>query len=281
MSFAWSSTVEDYYPIEPTPRWGHGLPENERLLKAMQKFDETYRNTLEELASCGDLLNGVPIDVDVARPELPNWNNHWFSTLDAASLVGFISLRKPKLYVEIGSGFSTRFARYAISSLGLATRLVSVDPYPRAEIDAICDETVRSSLETCDVTLFDQLHGGDILFFDGSHRAFENSDVTVFFLEILPRLKPGVLVHIHDICLPDDYPPVWKYRLYSEQYVLAAMLLCPSLPFKIVLPNYYVATRPTFRELANAVLSKCPAPVPLYYNNHGNIPPVSFWIETL
>ena len=119
-------------------------------------------------------------------------------------------------------------------------RIVSVDPEPRASIDALCDDVVRAGLEYSDLSLFNQLEAGDILFFDGSHRTFTNSDVTVFFLEIIPRLKPGITVHIHDIFLPVDYPPEWSRRLYSEQYMLAAMLLCKSSPVKTILPNWYV-----------------------------------------
>ena len=119
-------------------------------------------------------------------------------------------------------------------------------------------------LEDCDLSLFDQLKAGDILFFDGSHRSFTNSDVTVFFLELMPRLKPGVIVHIHDIFLPSDYPPEWERKMYSEQYILAAMLLCPTQPFKVLLPNFYI---------------ECDAEL------RGQVPPLapvtgaSFWIE--
>ena len=64
--------------------------------------------------------------------------------------------------------------------------------------------------------------------------------MTVFFLDLMPRLKRGVIVHIHDIFLPSDYPPEWERKMYSEQYILAAMLLCPTQPFKVLLPNFYI-----------------------------------------
>jgi hypothetical protein len=68
-----------------------------------------------------------------------------------------------------------------------------------------------------------------------------NSDVTVVFLEILPRLKPGVLVQLHDILLPYDYPPEWTNRFYSEQYLLAAYLLAEGDKLNIVLPNAFIS----------------------------------------
>ena len=78
---------------------------------------------------------------------------------------------------------------------------------------------MRQPLEAVDASEFGALTAGDVVFFDGSHRVFQNSDVTVFFLEILPALPPGVLVQIHDIFWPVDYPPAWADRYYSEQYM--------------------------------------------------------------
>src|ERR1035438_7582905 len=146
--------------------------------------------------------------IPVCQPKTsdePCWVNKWLSGLDTFALYGFVATCNPAVYIEVGSGFSTKVVRRAIRDMGLATRLVSIAPSPRAEIDRLCDEVIRQPLEACDLSLFDRLGSGDIFFMDGSHRSFMNSDVTVFFLEILPRLQPGVLVHIHDIFLPLDY----------------------------------------------------------------------------
>lgn len=196
---------------------------------------------------------GSPLRTNSARPLSPAWENGWFESLDAASLVGLLCQWKPRRYVEIGSGNSTIFARHAITSAGLSTTLTSIDPQPRAGIDALCDAIHRTPLEAADLALATGLEPGDVLFFDGSHRAFQNSDVVVFFLEVLPRLKPGILVHIHDMFLPDDYPPKWARRLYSEQYMLAAMMVHGQAPFEIVLPVHYVSTRPQFAAAVEAV----------------------------
>jgi len=80
-----------------------------------------------------------------------------------------------------------------------------------------------------------------MLFIDGSHHCFMNSDATVIFLEILPRLKSNVIVQIHDIFLPYDYPPGWENRYYSEQYLLAAYLLAGTKIFNIILPMQYIS----------------------------------------
>lgn len=137
-------------------------------------------------------------------------------------------------------------------------------------------------MEDCPAETFDDLRPGDILFFDGSHRVFANSDTTVLFLEVLPRLRPGVLVHLHDIFLPADYPPQWNRRLYSEQYLLGAMLLCAAPPFRVVLPNYFAGTDPRLAETIRGIFDSRPGEsIPFLYDNDAQIPGVSFWLETI
>jgi predicted O-methyltransferase YrrM len=229
------------------------------------------------------VLHQIPLNKDNGNAGYPFWLNGWFSTLDAASLVCFLSMRKPSRYIEIGSGFSTMFARFAINSQGLATSLTSIDPQPRADIDKHCDNVVRTRLEDCDLSVFDQLTAGDILFFDGSHRVFTNSDVTVFFLEVLPRLSPGVLVHMHDIFLPFDYVPQWNARLYSEQYILAAMLICERPPFDVVMPNYFVCKDDDLVKHVKSMFAPTDGghEIPMTYSNAAAVPGVSFWIQTV
>jgi hypothetical protein len=277
----WSSTVEDYYPVDPRVRWGYEKPSNPYIRQALEKHSGAYRETLRALAAHKGVLATVSSDPDPARPAAPYWNNIWFQSLDAAALVCLLAERNPARYVEIGSGHSTRFARHTIQQAKLRSRIASIDPEPRAEIDALCDRVSRCRLEDSDSRLFDELEAGDVLFFDGSHRLFQNSDVTVFFLEVLPRLKPGVLVHIHDIFLPDDYPASWTQRLYSEQYILAAMLLCQSRPFKTVLPNNFVSGHSELRNDALA-LFRTPdgalLPGACFQQSFGGS---SFWVETI
>ena len=117
-----------------------------------------------------------------------------------------------------GSGDAAKFARRAIQDHGLPTYLTSIDPQPRASIDRSCDRVVRSPLEEVDQQ-FAELQAGDFLFIDSSHRTFTNSDVTILFMNLLPRLRDGVVVHLHDIFWPFDYPPEWNDRYSSEQYL--------------------------------------------------------------
>jgi Methyltransferase domain len=259
------------YDLRIAPRWGYGLEANKHIERAIAAHRALYARTLNGFLKYGRVIAAIPGDSADEDPVLPQWNNTFFSGLDAASLVCFVLEARPRVYFEIGSGNSTKFACHAIKSNGLRTKVISIDPQPRAEIDALCDEVCRMRLEDCDHHIFSVLQAGDILFFDGSHRIFTNSDVAIFFLEILPSLPPGVLVHIHDIFLPLDYPPEWNDRFYSEQYILAAMLLCRDRPFDIVLPNCYVTSDPTLFKSASMLMSGTgidPAPA------------VSFWIQT-
>ena len=126
---------------------------------------------------------------------------------DAVALYGLLRRTRPQRYLEVGSGHSTRFARRAIRDEGLATTVTSIDPEPRARIDELCDLVIRRPVEALeDDGVFLELGPGDVLFIDGSHRTFTGSDVTVLLLEVVPRLAPGVLVQVHDVYLPRDYP---------------------------------------------------------------------------
>jgi hypothetical protein len=236
----WSYHVEDYYPVDPKPRWGYGKLPHERISEVLAKQRTKYAELLRSFSEHIDVMTTVPIQ-GKAEAGTPYWRNSWFENLDPISLMGMLLTKRPEKYFEIGSGNSTKFARHTIASARLETKLLSLDPEPRASIDTLCDSVIRRRLEDCDLSIFDDLNAGDIVFFDGSHRAFTNSDVTVFFLDVMPRLQSGVIVHIHDIMLPWDYLPGWKKRLYSEQYLLAAMLVCPQPLFRVLLPNFFVS----------------------------------------
>jgi hypothetical protein len=109
-------------------------------------------------------------------------------------------------------------------------------------------------LERADLAVFDGLTGDDMVFCDNSHRSFQNSDVTVFFLDVLPRLKSGPLIGVHDIFLPRDYPAKWLRRFYNEQYLLACWLLGNDR-LRIELPVYHVASTPELKQAFAPVLS--------------------------
>jgi hypothetical protein len=268
----WSAVARDYYPINVQPRWGYGRCSHEKIEQLLLAHIEFFRATLEDFRRCTSYFKSIPFEQ--TSSSRPHWNNVWFSTLDGAALMYFTISKAPVTYMEVGSGFSTKFVRAAISSAKLQTKVTSIDPQPRAEIDALCDEVIRSPLEDLDISTFDRLDAGDICFFDGTHRVFTNSDTTTFFIDVLPRLKTGVLVHVHDIFWPDDYTPKWNKRLYSEQYVLGAMLLSGSTRYRVVLPNYFVSKNP----ITIPIISDLGFPT-VYPGS--TIPGTSFWFEVV
>jgi hypothetical protein len=206
----------------------------------------------------------------MANPHAPHWLNGFLPGLDGISLYGIVASRRPKRFYEIGSGNSTNFAAAARRAHSPSTSIVSIDPAPRAEVDTLCDVVIRRALQDCDLTLFADLEPGDVLFLDGSHRVLQNSDVAIFFLEILPALRPGVLVHVHDIFWPADYPIEWAQRMYSEQYMLGMLLLFAEQSFEVLLPNAYVSWYEGLVGLFEPVWS---APHLLGTERHG----CSFW----
>lgn len=228
------------YPISPKSRWGYGRQPHYKLQELISCRRNYYQKNLESFKNLTTWLKQIPVTHIINDPIRPCWKQTWLP-LDGISLYSFLALRKPQVYLEVGSGNSTKFARQAISDHHLDTSIISIDPQPRAEIDQICDQIIRQPLEEADLTVFNQLDSGDVLFIDNSHQCFMNSDVTVAFLDVLPYLKKGVLVGFHDIFLPYDYPPKWIKRFYSEQYLLACYLLAEGGKFQIELPNAYIS----------------------------------------
>jgi len=273
------------YPVSPEPRYGYGKPAHPELQQLFERDRASYAELLAGLQRFRDNLVGIAADAAGPRGNEPVWNNDYFPPLDAMALYGFLCDRKPNIYLEVGSGNSTAFARRAIRDHALGTKIVSIDPHPRAEIDALCDSVVRKPFEQIDPCVLNDLGSGDILFIDSSHRSFTNSDVTVFFLETLPRLKPGILLHIHDIFLPYDYPPEWRGRYYSEQYLLACYLLadhCGTSRPSIILPNVFVSRDPALSALASKIWTGTPLE-PLFarlFPRFGGDLGVSLWLLT-
>ena len=263
------------------PRWGHGRPSHPRLATLLARGDDSYVETLEGFKQYR--ADMAKISMDKVGVGEPHWRNLLLFGLDGVSLYCFTRERAPKRYFEVGSGNSTLFVDRARRDGSTGTEIVSIDPYPRREVDDVCDRSIRAPLESIDLSLFDEIEAGDMVFLDGSHRVFMNSDVTVFFLDVLPELPPGVLVGVHDIHLPDDYFHEQAHRYYSEQYLMACFLLAECPWIKPVLPCWYATRHPTIGKLAQEI-------VPNYLEgasfSPGSLPAkhpegVIFWMLTL
>ena len=146
----------------------------------------------------------------------------WFPALDGAVAYSLVRARKPRRIVEVGSGHSTRILARALAD---GAEIVAIDPAPRTDIaDLPGVRVVPRTLQAAPAELFDSLAAGDVLFIDSSHILMPGSDVDLLLNRVLPRLPSGVLVHVHDIFLPFDYPAVWGWRNYNEQQGVAPLL---------------------------------------------------------
>ena len=241
------TTISFDYPTSAAnrPRWTAEAGSHPGVRRLIERDEPVWTETVRRISERGEELvrrhggSGIPETADEADPR-PRWRNAMMAGLDGVAFAAFLG-PETRQVLEIGSGNSTKFLRHLIGALELKARIVSVDPFPRAECDALCDTAIREPLETVDLALFDGLEPGDVVFFDGSHRCFMNSDVTTFFLDVLPRIPGGVAIGIHDVFLPDDYPEEWAERYYSEQYVLAAWLLGAEGRYRVTLPAYWVS----------------------------------------
>jgi predicted O-methyltransferase YrrM len=231
------------YKVAMKPRYGYGRKPHELLYKIINENRPAYTTFIQEILKNKGVLQQIKTSDKEINENAPAWNNGFLPGLDIAALYTAISYFKPARYVEIGSGNSTRVARKSITDNRCGTKIISVDPFPRANIDHLADEVIRRPLENLEDLDFivNGLQANDILFIDNSHRCLPNSDATVCFLELLPRLKPGVIVHIHDIYLPYDYPQEMCDRFYSEQYMLAAFLLANPRKYETLFPGIFVS----------------------------------------
>jgi len=238
------------YKVTPRPRYGHGKPPHGMLYEVISRNRDAYFTRLRSFENYFDTLTSIQERSVEKNMDNPAWNNEYLPGLDIIGLYCMLCEFKPSHYIEVGSGNSTQVARKAIKENNLHTKITSIDPYPRANIDHLADEVIRKPFENLDEyqTLLTQLGPNDILFIDNSHRLFPNSDVMIFFLEILPYLKKGVVVQIHDIYLPYDYPQFMCDRFYNEQYVLATALLSNPDKYEVLLPNYYISQEPDLHD---------------------------------
>jgi hypothetical protein len=263
------------YRVWFKPRYGHGLPAHSSLYEIINSHRETYTEILQEVRLHIPALQQIKRKLTgVSDPIQPVYDNGYLPALDMAGIYTMLVRYRPAVYLEIGSGNSTKIARKAISDHNLKTRVISIDPEPRTEIQSLADEIYRKPLEAVDLEVFTTLGENDIVFVDNSHRILPNSDAMVFFMEVLPKLARGVIVHFHDVYLPYDYPQFMCERFYSEQYGLALCLMANPGRYVPLLPNYFISED---RELASIL-------EPLW--EHRNLQGLekhggSFWLKTL
>ena len=238
------------YDYSPRVRPFEATAAGRRIRELLQTGD-TVRETIRTVGRFRERFANIP--ANATDPREPEWGQTWLPAFDGMLIYALLGGLNPPRYLEIGSGNSTKFARRAIEDLGLSTQIVSVDPYPREEIDALCDHAVRKPVEDADLDKILELLGdGGVVFIDNSHRSFQNSDVTVCFTELVPALPAGTIYGVHDINLPFDYGSWFLEHFYNEQYLLAMYLLGGAGGDRVVMPTWFAfqddALRPLVQE---------------------------------
>jgi predicted O-methyltransferase YrrM len=201
-------------------------------------------------------------------------DNDFFSYADAVMLQAMLRLTRPQRIVEVGSGFSSALILDVRDAfLTPATHCTFIEPNPeRLELllsttDREYCEIIESPVQDVSRSIFDALDANDILFIDSSHVSKLASDVNLLVLSILPLLKPGVFVHIHDIFYPFEYPEAWVHegRSWNESYLIRAFLEFNEA-FEVIVFNSYLR-RFHCRLVADSM--------PLWERGHGG----SLWLK--
>ena len=267
-----------YSPIPDTRR----LAQKEALWSKPSELPGMDMNVKRQLHFLQEVFAQYKSEFDfpVDKPDTPQYylNNAAFGLEDAEVLHCMIRHFKPRTIVEVGSGFST----FVSARAGLMNRkedhpckLISIEPYPRqSHRDGFAglDEQIPKKAEEVDPVFFEQLRQNDILFIDSSHVVRTGGDVNCLFLEVLPRLANGAVVHVHDIFLPYEYPKQWvisNRAFWTEQYLLRGFL-CFNGAYEVLFANHYMMR--TYPDQMGAVFAH-----PNGYRQR-NIPD-SFWMR--
>lgn len=243
------------------------LPAYEALAARLAAAEPAMIDLLEAIDGLAQDLQAI----GAAPPPAPRWGQSWFPPLDAAAAYALVRRHRPALIVEIGSGHSTRFLARALADAGGGGRLIALDPAPRAAIAGLPRvEFHRRTLHQAPAGFFAGLAQGDMLFIDSSHVLMPGSDVDHLLNRVLPALPAGLLVHFHDIFLPDDYPAEWSWRGYNEQLGVAPLLLGGG--YEILFASHFAESRLRARTGAS-VLARLPRPA--------DAPASSLWLRKL
>jgi len=227
--------VHYYQPVPDTRTLTDSIWEQRSELVGLDLNEQTQLTLLDEFSRVWRMeYEGFPKDREEAHPHQYYVNNRAFTAVDGEVLYCMIRKFRPRKIIEIGSGFSTLLAAQAIlrnqEESGQECELVACDPHPMELLAAGFPGLTKlfpKRVEELPVSFFAGLRENDILFVDSSHVLRIAGDVQYEFLEIIPRVAKGVLVHVHDIFLPAEYLKEWVMRqreFYSEQYLLQAFL---------------------------------------------------------
>ncbi len=221
--------IDQYYQPLVNPK--RDLFKSLRLDRTLPGIDLAPKNQLDMLDKFDFNKELLRFPIEKSASHEYYYNCDTFRAGDAEYLYSIIRYLKPKNIIEIGSGMSTLMTRNALDKNkeedhDYFCRHICVEPYEQPWLEERGIEVIRERVETLDKSIFEKLNYNDILFIDSSHIIRTQGDVLFEYLELLPILKPGVFVHIHDIFTPKDYLTEWvlTHNLWNEQYLLEAFL---------------------------------------------------------
>ncbi len=212
--------------------YGHEKILND-LPNKLRNFDENFGYNLQNKVEYSYIVNllGKNKDQEIEQNKFNYYLcNGSFEWMDGRMLYYFMTLSKPSKIIEIGSGDSTLLMYNTKKLLNLNTKIICIDKNPHPIIKKLSNNNeivlIEDDLVNVELKIFESLGKSDMLFIDSSHTVKMNSDVMFYFSVIFPILKSGVIVHIHDIFLPYEYPFGWVNNgiFWNEQYLLYVFL---------------------------------------------------------
>jgi hypothetical protein len=247
-------------PIPDTRTLNDGLWGKRFELTGIDMNDQNQLNLLAKFAS---LYKGEYDCFPSHQTSIPYefyFNNGRFESVDCELLYCMIRHFRPNTIIEIGSGNSTYLSAQALlknkDELGLESKLIAIEPYPNKTLKngfPGLSKLIEKRVQDVEISIFCELKENDILFIDSSHVLKIGNDVQKIYLEILPKLAKNVLIHVHDIFFPSDYPKeiiLKHHRFWTEQYLLQAFLSFNSAFEVLWASSYFHLNRPEILERA-------------------------------
>lgn len=266
--------VDHYYdPLFNPEKYLDKAKRENRVLTGIDMNDQLQLSVLKRFDYNGELLM-FPM---VKRDKLEYaYDNTSFKSGDSEYLYNIIRSFKPGKIVEVGSGNSTLMVSAALRKNkadddSYACEHICIEPYEQPWLERLNAKVIRKKVEDIDLSFFASLNENDILFIDSSHMIRPQGDVLYEFLSILPILKSGVLVHIHDIFTPNDYPNEWfsKHHLFlNEQYLLEGFLMF-NKEYEVIGALNYLS-----HHYTSEFSEKCPV-----FGQEDGREPASFWLR--
>lgn len=257
----------DYLPKREIGHAGFSLNE-ESQISIVRSFAESRLSSLYKVLRDSKEINKGFNGIDFSGKGLIH--NGYYPTPDAEIYAAMISKHRPKRILEIGSGFSTLIAREAVKFNDLDCQIHVIDPCPRRDVEVFADHIEYKPVE-CSSLVQSGVAPDTLLFIDSSHVCKGGGDLPFLYCRILPELPKGIIIHIHDIFTPYDYPDNYFDRFYTEEYLLGA-LLANSNKFNVLLATHYLSRK--HPALMQEVFGPSVGRDPLFFG-------ASFWMQTI